>query len=374
MIFGGLMKILLIGNGAREHAIAETFKKNKNAEIYSYMKSKNPGISSLSSKIEIGAYSDLDKIKKFAQANNANFAFIGPEDPLNEGVVDALQDIGIDAIGPTKLMARLETSKSFTRDLLKKYKIEGNPKFMVFDEINFDEIKNFIDGLDNVVVKPDGLTGGKGVKVQGDHFGTKKEAVEYCKEVLETHPAVIVEEKLDGEEFSLQCLTDGKTVIATPPVQDHKRAYDDDKGENTFKKFIPLLPKILKLRDVINRDFKDAYKDVGRRFAWLEGTRDESVDTLEFLKEDVNYRLPVAYIYPLLAAFRSCVQCDKNKCIWMIDPIKFWDDIKESLVSRLAEQAMAHKNPDKFGKDPVVWGRCYDTALLEILKRKAGDK
>src|SRR3989344_2721025 len=147
----------------------------------------------------------------------------------------------------------------------------------------------------------------------------------------------------------------------------------DDKGGKTFKKFIPLLPKILKLRDVINRDFKDAYKDVGRRFAWLEGTRDESVDTLEFLKEEIDYRLPVAYVYPLLAAFRSCVQCDKNKCTWTVDPIKFWDDIKESLVSRLAEQAMAHKNPDKFGKDPVVWGRCYDTALLEILKRKAGE-
>jgi phosphoribosylamine--glycine ligase len=77
------------------------------------------------------------------------------------------------------------------------------------------------------------LTGGKGVRVQGDHFNTEEEAVAYCKEVLETHASVIVEEKLDGEEFSLQCLTDGKTVVATPPVQDHKRAYEDDKGPNT---------------------------------------------------------------------------------------------------------------------------------------------
>jgi len=87
--------------------------------------------------------------------------------------------------------------------------------------------------LDGIVVKPDGLTGGKGVRVQGDHFNTKEEAIEYCKEVLHTHKAVVVEEKLDGEEFSLQCLTDGKTVIATPPVQDHKRVYEDDKGPNT---------------------------------------------------------------------------------------------------------------------------------------------
>ena len=231
---GGLMsKVLLIGHGAREHVIAESFKKNKNVELYSFMKSKNPGIASLSEEIMIGSYSELDKIKDFAEKNNIDFAFIGPEDPLNLGAVDKLQDAGINAIGPTKLMARLETSKSFTRELLAKYNIEGNPKFKIFNKDNFDGIKGFLDKLDGVVVKPDGLTGGKGVKVQGDHFKTKEEAREYCKEVLESHQAVIVEEKLDGEEFSLQCLTDGKTVTATPPVQDHKRAYDDDLGSNT---------------------------------------------------------------------------------------------------------------------------------------------
>lgn len=83
------------------------------------------------------------------------------------------------------------------------------------------------------VIKPDGLTGGKGVKVQGDHFQTKKGALDYCNEVLQTHPSVVVEEKLEGEEFSLQCLTDGKTVVATPPAQDHKRAFNGDKGPNT---------------------------------------------------------------------------------------------------------------------------------------------
>jgi len=152
---------------------------------------------------------------------------------LNEGVVDKLQEIGIPSIGPTKLMARLETSKSFTRDLLNKYKIDGNPKFKVINHDNINELNDFLNELDGVVIKPDGLTGGKGVKVQGDHFDTQEEALKYCVEVLESHQTVIVEEKLDGEEFSLQCLTDGKTVVATPPVQDHKRAYDGDKGPNT---------------------------------------------------------------------------------------------------------------------------------------------
>ena len=112
------MNILLIGHGAREHVIAEAFKKNKAVELYSFMKSKNPGIALLSKDIMIGSYSDLDEITEFAEKNNIDFAFVGPEDPLNEGVVDKLQEIGIESIGPTKLMARLETSKSFTRELL----------------------------------------------------------------------------------------------------------------------------------------------------------------------------------------------------------------------------------------------------------------
>ena len=115
------MNILLVGHGAREHVIAETFKKNKDVKLYSFMKSKNPGIASLSKDIMIGSYSNLDKIKDFAEKSNVDFAFIGPEDPLNEGVVDKLQENGIATIGPTKLMARLETSKSFTRELLEKY-------------------------------------------------------------------------------------------------------------------------------------------------------------------------------------------------------------------------------------------------------------
>jgi len=226
-----MTNILLVGNGAREHVIAETIMKSNNAKLFSYMKAKNPGIAKLSEDFQIGSYDNLGKIKDYAKANNIEIAVIGPEDPLNEGVVDSLKTINIPGVGPTKSLARLETSKSFTRLLIQKYNIEGNPKFRVFE--NIDGIKEFLDELEDIVIKPDGLTGGKGVKVQGDHFDTKEEALEYCEEVLKEHPAVIVEEKLEGEEFSLQCLTDGKTVIATPPVQDHKRRFVGDKGPNT---------------------------------------------------------------------------------------------------------------------------------------------
>lgn len=226
-------KILLFGSGAREHCIAETMKRNKETELYSYIKSKNPGIICLSKSFELGNYNDLEKIKGYAKKIKPDFAFIGNEEPLNNGVVDLLKGLEISAVGPTKALARLETSKSFTRNLLRKYKIEGNPKFGIFNKNNVNDAKKFLDGLGQCVIKPDGLTRGKGVKVQGDHFLTKKEALDYCNEVLQTHPFVIVEEKLDGEEFSLQCLTDGKTVVAMPPVQDHKRAFVDDKGSNT---------------------------------------------------------------------------------------------------------------------------------------------
>jgi len=227
------MKVLLIGSGAREHAIAETLCKNNQVSLFSYAKSRNPGIASLSKGIKLGDYGDFDKIKSYAKKTRPGFAIIGPEEPLSLGIVDLLKDFGIGSVGPAKNLARLETSKSFARKLLRKYKISGNPRFEVFNKDDISNARKFLDGIAQCVIKPDGLTGGKGVKVQGDHFTTKKEAIEYCHEVLNTHPFVLVEEKFEGEEFSLQCLTDGKTVVATPPVQDHKRAYSNDKGPNT---------------------------------------------------------------------------------------------------------------------------------------------
>lgn len=226
------MNILLIGNGAREHAIAEAIAWSKHRPLlYSFMKSNNPGIASLSEKILMGSYGDPASVVSFAEAQRVEFAVIGPEDPLNNGIADALRKAGVPSVGPTKSLARLETSKSFTRDLVEKYGIPGNPRFRNFSSP--EGIEAFLEELDGIVVKPDGLTGGKGVMVQGDHFQTRREALAYCLDILREHAGVTVEEKLEGEEFSLQCLCDGKTVIATPPVQDHKRRFAGDRGPNT---------------------------------------------------------------------------------------------------------------------------------------------
>ena len=224
--------ILLVGNGAREHALAEAIARSEQKpRLFSFMKTNNPGIASLSEKIKLGGYADPGTITGFATENKIELAVIGPEDPLNNGVVDALSKIGIPSVGPTKSLARLETSKSFTRNLVSKYNIPGNPRFKVFNAIN--GVEAFLNELEGIVIKPDGLTGGKGVLVQGDHFTTKEEALNLCKQILAESSSLIVEEKFDGEEFSLQCLCDGKTVVGTPLVQDHKRRFDGDRGPNT---------------------------------------------------------------------------------------------------------------------------------------------
>ena len=224
--------ILLLGNGAREHAIAEAISRSApKPRLFSFMKANNPGIASLSETVKLGSYSDLKAITGFAAQNKVEFAVIGPEDPLSNGVVDAVAQIGIPAVGPTKSLARLETSKSFTRNLVSKYNIPGNPQFKVFTSI--EGVETFVNKLEGIVIKPDGLTGGKGVMVQGDHFATREEALKICRKILTENQSLIVEEKFDGEEFSLQCLCDGKTVVATPLVQDHKRRFEGDKGPNT---------------------------------------------------------------------------------------------------------------------------------------------
>ncbi len=224
--------ILLVGNGAREHAMAEAISRSgQHPHLFSFMKANNPGIASLSTRIQPGSYADLKAITGFALENKIDLAVIGPEDPLNNGVVDALAACGIPSVGPSKSLARLETSKSFTRNLVGKYNIPGNPQFKVFTSM--DGLEVFLNQLEGIVLKPDGLTGGKGVLVQGDHFSTKAEALKLCGQILKESSSVIIEEKFDGEEFSLQCLCDGKTVVGTPLVQDHKRRFDGDCGPNT---------------------------------------------------------------------------------------------------------------------------------------------
>ncbi|MCP3682697.1 MAG: phosphoribosylamine--glycine ligase [bacterium] len=225
-----MKKALLIGNGAREHAIAEALVKG-GAELYVFMSAKNPGIAKLAAGFEIGNPEDAAAVKEYAEKIKPDFAFVGPEAPLGAGVVDELEKAGFGCVGPKKVLAQLETSKSFTREVVARHNIPGNPLFKIFESM--DGVKEYLEELKDYVLKPDGLTGGKGVKVFGEHIQNNDEAIAYCEEVIGQHGKVVVEERLEGEEFSLQSFTDGKTTADCVPVQDHKRAFDNDEGPNT---------------------------------------------------------------------------------------------------------------------------------------------
>lgn len=227
------MNILVIGNGAREHALVWKLTQTPGVQVYNYGPTINPGIQALVSGVEIGEVTNVPSVIGAAQDRAIDIAWIGPEAPLAIGMVDALEGLGISCIGPTKLLAQLESSKSFTRNLLDKHNINVSPAYQVFTSMN--NIVDFMNALHGeIVVKPDGLTGGKGVKIMGDHFQTVDEALAYCQELFNQGDAqVVVEEKLVGQEFSLMSFVDGKHLAHMPIIQDHKRVGVNDQGPNT---------------------------------------------------------------------------------------------------------------------------------------------
>ncbi len=227
------MNILIVGSGAREHAIAKAFQRSAHhPSIFCFGSSRNPGIMSITSGYQAGSVTDVPAIVAFAKQHAIDWAFVGPEAPLEAGVVDALEDGGIPSVGPNKKLAQIETSKSFTRELLTKYNVPGMPRFQSFNST--DGLGVFINSLSmGCVVKADGLMGGKGVKVSGDHFTTIDQAVAYAAECIKHDGRVLIEEKLVGQEFSFMSLCDGENLVHFPPVQDHKRAFNGDMGPNT---------------------------------------------------------------------------------------------------------------------------------------------
>ena len=227
------MIILLIGSGAREHAIAMALNRaSQEKSIHCLASNMNPGIAQLCTAIKIGNYNDPEFVCKYANDIKADLAIIGPESPLEEGVSDDLWKHAIKVVGPKKHLAQIETSKTFTRNLLTEYNIPACPEYRTFSSM--DGVKEFLSVLkDDYVVKYDGLAGGKGVKVSGDHLRSHEEALNYCHKLVNNGGKFVVEKKLAGEEFSLMSFCDGDTLKHMPIVQDHKRAYEGDTGPNT---------------------------------------------------------------------------------------------------------------------------------------------
>ncbi|SFD11870.1 phosphoribosylamine--glycine ligase [Bacillus sp. 491mf] len=225
------MNVLVIGRGGREHALAWKFAGSKQVETV-YVAPGNEGMKDVATPVAIDE-NDFDALIAFAKENNVGLTFVGPEIPLMNGIVDRFEEEGLRVFGPNKAAAVIEGSKAFTKELMKKYDI---PTAAYETFTNYEEAVAYIEKVGApIVIKADGLAAGKGVTVAM----TLEEALQAVKEMLqdvkfgEASKKVVIEEFLDGQEFSLMAFVNGTTVYPMVIAQDHKRAFDGDKGPNT---------------------------------------------------------------------------------------------------------------------------------------------
>jgi phosphoribosylamine--glycine ligase len=225
------MKILVVGNGGREHALVWKLKQSEKVDKI-YVAPGNAGTANLAKNIEIEA-TDIDKLIKFCKEEKVDLTVVGPEAPLVAGVVDAFEEEGLKVFGPNQAAAQLEGSKVFSKDFMKRYNIP-TAKYE-----SFADAKKAIGYIKRegapIVVKAEGLAAGKGVIVAQ----TVEEAVAAVEEIMVNEKfgnageRIVVEEFLEGEEATVLAFTDGQTIVPMIPSQDHKPAYDGDKGPNT---------------------------------------------------------------------------------------------------------------------------------------------
>jgi len=225
------MKVLVIGGGGREHAIVWKLSQSRHVDKI-YCTPGNAGISDLAECIEVGP-DNFDALLDFVRYEWVDLTIVGPEDPLSKGIVDIFEKEGRKIVGPTKAAAQLESSKVYSKDFMKKYRIP-TAEYKVFT--------SYLHAEDHVrmksaplVIKADGLAAGKGVFVAS----TTDEAIDALKLIMKDRAfgdagnRVIVEDCLEGEEASFMAFTDGETILPMVSSQDHKRVFDDDKGLNT---------------------------------------------------------------------------------------------------------------------------------------------
>ncbi|WP_338554598.1 phosphoribosylamine--glycine ligase [Paenibacillus sp. KS-LC4] len=225
------MRILVVGGGGREHAIVWALKKSEKVRSI-YCAPGNAGIAQLAECVPL-AVNQFDELVEFAKDAAIDLVFIGPDDPLADGIVDAFEAHQIPVYGPNKAAAEIEGSKIFMKNLLKKYNIP-TAKYETFTE--FEAASAYLQAQQTpIVIKADGLAAGKGVTVAF----TMEEAQQALKEAMldkvfgDAGNQIVIEEFLEGQEMSILAFVDGETVRAMVPAQDHKPIFDGDKGPNT---------------------------------------------------------------------------------------------------------------------------------------------
>lgn len=226
------MKILIVGNGGREHALGWKLRLS-NPDVQLFSCGTNAGILSIATKISVDE-KNYNELAKFCLNLGIDMVVVGPEEPLSRGIADNLRAKGICVFGPSQFAARIESSKSFAKNFMKRYNIP-TAQFEIF---TYEEEKKAIDYIHllptPIVIKADGLAAGKGVVV----CESRSQAVETLKMFFAglfgaAGSTVVIEEFLEGDEASVLALTDGERYVIFPPAQDHKRIGDGDRGKNT---------------------------------------------------------------------------------------------------------------------------------------------
>jgi phosphoribosylamine---glycine ligase len=228
------VRALVVGGGGREHAIALELHRAE-AEVVAAAPNANPGLERLSTAFLRTDVLDTNSVVEFARQQRVGVAVIGPEAPLANGLADALRGAEIPVVGPDRAAARIEWSKRFCRELLAKHSVPGNLQFQSVTDLS--ELKGAVASFAGpFVVKPSGLTAGKGVWVQGPDFQTAEEGAAYAERLLASpagRDGLVLEEKVEGEEFSQMAFVTDSGIYPMPAVQDYKRALEGNQGGNT---------------------------------------------------------------------------------------------------------------------------------------------
>lgn len=221
--------VLVIGSGGREHAIVDALKRSESVGRV-YCAPGNAGINTQATPVEIPV-TDIDNLARFATDACVNLTVVGPEVPLAAGIVDEFRSRGLRIFGPTKSAAQIEASKAFAKDLMARH---GIPTAASRTFEDFDQALEYVlAGPERSVIKYDGLAAGKGVVVAQNHAEAEAALRNMLLEDEFGKGRVVVEEFLDGPEFSFMCLVNGAKVYPLAIARDHKRAYDNDRGPNT---------------------------------------------------------------------------------------------------------------------------------------------